>query len=62
MDPVPTIQFTPDLMPGDIVGTEIIQEDPDAGRRNFVFERGPVHSDAAADEINRIAKNASCPA
>ena len=36
------IQFTPDLMPGDITGTEIIQEDPETGRRNFIFERGPV--------------------
>ena len=48
------IQFTPDLMPGDIVGTEIIQEDPDTGRRNFVFERGPVFTQMLlADEINR---------
>ncbi|MDB4393733.1 MoxR family ATPase [Rhodopirellula sp.] len=48
------IQFTPDLMPGDITGTEIIQEDPDTGRRNFVFERGPVFTQMLlADEINR---------
>lgn len=48
------IQFTPDLMPGDITGTEIIQEDPDTGRRNFVFERGPIFTQMLlADEINR---------
>ena len=48
------IQFTPDLMPGDITGTEIIQEDPETGRRNFVFERGPVFTQMLlADEINR---------
>jgi len=48
------IQFTPDLMPGDITGTDIIQEDPDTGRRNFVFERGPIFTQMLlADEINR---------
>jgi MoxR-like ATPase len=48
------IQFTPDLMPGDITGTDIIQEDPETGRRNFVFERGPVFTQMLlADEINR---------
>ena len=48
------IQFTPDLMPGDITGTEIIQEDPQTGHRNFVFERGPVFTQMLlADEINR---------
>lgn len=48
------IQFTPDLMPGDITGTEIIQEDPESGRRNFIFERGPVFTQMLlADEINR---------
>ncbi len=48
------IQFTPDLMPGDITGTEIIQEDPQTGHRQFVFEQGPVFTQMLlADEINR---------
>ena len=48
------IQFTPDLMPGDITGTDIIQEDPETGRRQLVFERGPVFTQMLlADEINR---------
>jgi MoxR-like ATPase len=48
------IQFTPDLMPGDITGTEIIQEDPQTGHRQFIFERGPVFTQMLlADEINR---------
>jgi MoxR-like ATPase len=49
------IQFTPDLMPADIVGTMIITEGPD-GRRGFRFERGPVFANLIrADEINRAA-------
>ena len=48
------IQFTPDLMPGDITGTDIIQEDPQSGRRSLVFERGPVFTQMLlADEVNR---------
>ncbi len=48
------IQFTPDLMPGDITGTEIIQENPETGHRQFVFERGPIFTQMLlADEINR---------
>jgi len=48
------IQFTPDLMPADIVGTNIIEEDPDSGKRRFRFEEGPVFSNIVlADEINR---------
>jgi len=48
------IQFTPDLMPADITGTEIIQEDPATGRRNLVFQHGPVFAQMIlADEINR---------
>ena len=48
------IQFTPDLMPSDIVGTEVIDEDPQTGRRNFRFVRGPVFANIIlADEINR---------
>ncbi|MGD2067948.1 MAG: AAA family ATPase [Gemmatimonadota bacterium] len=48
------IQFTPDLMPSDITGTDIIQDDPATGRRRMVFERGPVFANIVlADEINR---------
>nr|WP_256199287.1 AAA family ATPase [Verrucomicrobium spinosum] len=48
------IQFTPDLMPADITGTEIIQEDADTGRRKLIFMRGPIFSQIIlADEINR---------
>ena len=48
------IQFTPDLMPSDIVGTEVIQEDKATGSREFKFLHGPVFSNIVlADEINR---------
>ncbi|MBN1233671.1 MAG: MoxR family ATPase [Candidatus Coatesbacteria bacterium] len=48
------IQFTPDLMPSDIIGTEIIQEEPETRRRQLVFVKGPVFSSLIlADEINR---------
>jgi MoxR-like ATPase len=48
------IQFTPDLMPSDITGTDIIQEDPQTGRRVFNFVRGPIFTNMLlADEINR---------
>ena len=48
------IQFTPDLMPSDITGTEIIQDDPETGRRHMVFMPGPVFANIIlADEINR---------
>ncbi len=48
------IQFTPDLMPADIIGTDIIQENPTTGRREYVFLRGPVFANIIlADEINR---------
>ncbi|HYD53240.1 MAG TPA: MoxR family ATPase [Gemmatimonadaceae bacterium] len=48
------IQFTPDLMPSDITGTEIIQEDPETGRRRMAFVPGPVFANVLlADEINR---------
>ena len=47
------IQFTPDLMPADILGTNMIVEDED-GRRRFEFQRGPVFTQILlADEINR---------
>ncbi len=48
------IQFTPDLMPSDITGTEILEEDVGTGRRVFKFMRGPVFANVIlADEINR---------
>jgi MoxR-like ATPase len=48
------IQFTPDLMPSDITGTEILEEDAATGHRRFVFTRGPVFTQVLlADEINR---------
>jgi MoxR-like ATPase len=48
------IQFTPDLMPSDITGTDLVQEDPATGRRQMVFAAGPVFANIVlADEINR---------
>jgi MoxR-like ATPase len=48
------IQFTPDLMPADILGTNMIVEDEQTGRRRFEFQRGPVFTQILlADEINR---------
>ncbi len=48
------IQFTPDLMPADIIGTTIISEDPTSGRRHFQFQKGPLFAQIIlADEINR---------
>jgi MoxR-like ATPase len=48
------IQFTPDLMPSDITGTDIIQEDVETGRRQMVFAPGPIFANIVlADEINR---------
>src|ERR1041385_5819016 len=48
------IQFTPDLMPSDITGTEIIEEDVATGKRGFRFVRGPVFANIVlADEVNR---------
>jgi MoxR-like ATPase len=48
------IQFTPDLMPSDITGTDLVQEDPATGRRAMVFAPGPVFANIVlADEINR---------
>ena len=48
------IQFTPDLMPSDITGTEIISQDSDSGKREFKFINGPIFSNIVlADEINR---------
>ena len=48
------IQFTPDLMPADIIGTNIIMEDQTTGKRQFRFQRGPIFGQVIlADEINR---------
>jgi MoxR-like ATPase len=48
------VQFTPDLMPSDITGTELLEEDPGTGRRAFRFARGPIFGNIVlADEINR---------
>ena len=48
------IQFTPDLMPSDITGTELIEEDPVTKKRDFRFIPGPIFSNVIlADEINR---------
>jgi MoxR-like ATPase len=48
------IQFTPDLMPSDITGTDLVQEDPSTGRRELTFVPGPVFGNIVlADEVNR---------
>ena len=48
------IQFTPDLMPGDIIGTEILEEDHSTGKKFFQFNQGPIFANMVlADEINR---------
>src|SRR5262249_54088405 len=48
------IQFTPDLMPGDIIGTDILQDDPETNRRKMLFLPGPIFAQIVlADEINR---------
>ncbi len=48
------VQFTPDMMPGDITGTEVLQEDKSTGEKRFVFVRGPLFTNLLlADEINR---------
>ena len=48
------IQFTPDLMPSDITGTDVLQDDPETGRRTFQFMQGPLFTNMLlADEINR---------
>jgi MoxR-like ATPase len=48
------IQFTPDLMPSDITGTDLVQEDPDTGQRKLIFVPGPIFGNIIlADEINR---------
>ena len=48
------VQFTPDLMPSDIIGTEVLETDHDSGQRFFKFQKGPVFTNILlADEINR---------
>jgi len=48
------IQFTPDLMPSDIIGTEVLEEDQNTGKKIFKFNKGPVFTNILlADEINR---------
>lgn len=48
------IQFTPDLMPSDITGTDVLQDDPETGRKTFQFIQGPLFTNVLlADEINR---------
>ncbi len=50
------IQFTPDMMPGDIIGSEILEEDATTGHRKFRFIKGPVFAQLIlADEINRTS-------
>ncbi|MGP1347934.1 MAG: AAA family ATPase [Phycisphaerales bacterium] len=52
--PFSRIQFTPDLMPADILGTNLVTEDPETGRRKFEFQKGPIFAQLVlADEINR---------
>ncbi|MBL8763896.1 MAG: MoxR family ATPase [Phycisphaerae bacterium] len=52
--PFSRIQFTPDLMPADVIGTNIVSEDAQTGRRSFQFQRGPIFAQIVlADEINR---------
>ncbi len=52
--PFSRIQFTPDLMPADVIGTNIVSEDAETGRRSFVFQPGPIFAQVVlADEINR---------
>ena len=48
------VQFTPDLLPADITGTDVLEEDPEAGRRRLRFAPGPIFANLIlADEINR---------
>ncbi len=50
------IQFTPDLMPSDIIGTEVLEEDHTTGKRIFKFNKGPIFANIIlADEINRTS-------
>lgn len=52
--PFGRIQFTPDLMPSDILGTEVLQEDRQTGKKEWVFTKGPIFTQILlADEINR---------
>ena len=54
--PFRRIQFTPDLMPSDIIGTEVLEEDYTTGKRFFKFNKGPIFANIIlADEINRTS-------
>ncbi len=54
--PFRRIQFTPDLMPSDIIGTEVLEEDHTTGKRFFKFNKGPIFANIIlADEINRTS-------
>ena len=54
--PFRRIQFTPDLMPSDIIGTEVLEEDHTTGKRFFKFNKGPLFANIIlADEINRTS-------
>jgi len=54
------VQFTPDLMPADITGTDVLEEDQTTGRRTFRFVKGPIFSNIFfADEINRTRQTQS---
>src|SRR6187401_1235755 len=58
------IQFTPDLMPSDITGTDIIQDDPNTGRRHMVFTPGPIFANivlAAENAVGAPRGNAGAP-
>ena len=56
------IQFTPDLMPADVLGSEVVDEDPSGGKLSFRFVPGPIFSQVVlADEINPYSsQNPSC--
>ena len=49
------VQFTPDLMPSDITGTDIIQEDPATGRRSMVFAPGPIFANIVLASVTGLA-------
>src|SRR5207244_10745657 len=56
------IQFTPDLMPADITGTDILQDDPATGRRTFVFLHSPIFANLIlADQTNRTPPKTQAP-
>jgi MoxR-like ATPase len=56
------IQFTPDLKPSDITGTEVIQDDPTTGRRAFKFLRGPIFANEARRHLEQLMRTTPMPA